>query len=46
MIAVVIPSSETVDAAIDHAERFGVVIRVCLLRGDDGRIRGNALVRG
>lgn len=30
---------------MDWAHQQGEVIRVCLLRGDDGLVRGNALLR-
>jgi hypothetical protein len=45
MIAILIPSFETVDAAIDYVEKHGEPVRICLLRGEDGKVRGNALVR-
>ncbi len=46
MIAVIIPSHATVEAALDWlAGQGGTVVRVCLLLGMDGMIRGNALIR-
>jgi hypothetical protein len=45
MIAVLVPSLPTVEAALDWLERFGVIVRVSLQRGPDGCIRGNGLVR-
>jgi len=45
MVAILIPSFETPEAAIDWVHAQGEVIRICLMRGADGMIRGNALVR-
>ena len=45
MKAILIPSCETVEDAIDFVERFGEIVSVALQRGADGMIRGNALVR-
>jgi hypothetical protein len=45
MIALLVPSFETPEAAIDWIEAQGEPIRVCLMRGADGMIRGNALIR-
>jgi hypothetical protein len=45
VIALLIPSHPSVEAAIDWLEARGTIIRACLLRGEDGMIRGNALVR-
>lgn len=45
MLAILIPSFESPEAALDWVHAQGDVIRVCLMRGADGMIRGNALVR-
>ena len=45
MIAIVIPSCDSIEAALDYVGQHGHPIRVCLMRGADGKVRGNALVR-
>ncbi len=45
MKAILIPSFDTVEDALDFVERHGEVVRVSLMRGQDGKVRGNALVR-
>ena len=45
MTAILVPSFETPEAALDWIELQGEPIRVCLMRGADGLIRGNALIR-
>lgn len=45
MRAVLIPSFDTVEEAIDWVEKHGTVVSVSLMRGADGKVRGNALVR-
>lgn len=45
MIALLIPSHETEADALDWVEAHGVIVRVVLMRGFDGKVRGNALVR-
>lgn len=45
MIAIHLPSFDTVEAALDWLEAQGEIVRVCLSRGADGMIRGTALVR-
>jgi hypothetical protein len=44
MTAILVPSFETPEAALDWIELQGDPIRVCLMRGADGLIRGNAIV--
>lgn len=44
MIGILVPSFPDVEAALDWLETQGEVIRVCLMRGDDGMVRGNALL--
>ena len=45
MIALFLPASETVDEALDWLHAQGEVIRVTLMRGEDGLVRGTALVK-
>lgn len=45
MIAVHLPSFPNVETALDWLDEQGDVVRACLLRGEDGMIRGNAIVR-
>ena len=42
--AVLIPLFVTVEDAIDYVEKFGEVVSVSLQRGEDGMVRGNAIV--
>jgi hypothetical protein len=43
--ALLVPSHATVDEAMDWLHQRGEVVRVCLMRGADGMVRGNAVVR-
>jgi hypothetical protein len=45
MIAILVPSFESVEAAPDWLELQGEIVRVVLMTGNDGQIRGNALVK-
>ncbi len=45
MLAILIPSFDTPEDALDWLDAQGTVLRVCLMRGMDGKVRGNALVR-
>jgi len=45
VIALLIPSMPDVEAALDFVERQGAVIRVTLVLGNDGGVRGVALIR-
>lgn len=45
MVAVHLPSFESVELALDWLETQGAIVRVCLMRGNDGMVRGTALVR-
>jgi hypothetical protein len=45
MSAIHLPSFETVEAALDWLHSQGDVVRVCLMLGNDGMVRGTALVR-
>jgi hypothetical protein len=45
MIAVALPSFETIDQAFAWLEGQGEVVRLMLYRGPDGMVRGSALVR-
>jgi hypothetical protein len=44
VIAIHLPSFDTVEDALDWIHQQGHVVRVTLLRGMDGLIRGNALI--
>lgn len=45
MIALLVPSHPTVEAALDWLEARGAIVRAVLLRGEDGSVRGVATVR-
>lgn len=45
MYVVHLPSFDTVEDALDWVHAQGEVVRVCLLRGADGWIRGTALLK-
>ena len=45
MIALYLPACETIHEAMDWIHSQGEVVRVALMRGEDGLIRGTALIR-
>lgn len=45
MIALLIPSFPDETSAMDWLDKQGTIVRVVLLRGPDGFVRGTALVR-